>query len=258
MEGAAEAVSCGVRRFPGRVAGCGRYGLFDRHGGVSRGPYASLNVGLGGGDEATAVAANRSLVRRQMGVSRLLSGHQVHGDRVYLLESLPAGDVEVEGYDALITRVHDVGLVIQHADCQAVLLYDPVREAIGAAHSGWRGSVANIIARTVEAMTSAFATDPRDLLAVISPSLGPCCAEFVNYQAELPKSFHSHMDERHHVDFWAISLEQLMACGVAHSSVTLPEVCTSCSNDYFSYRRACRQTNGVTGRNCSVVALVAG
>lgn len=232
-----------------------RYGLFDRHGGVSQGEYASLNVGFSVGDDADSVQANRRLVKERMGVKALLSARQVHGDEVYLLANPAEDDLEVDGFDALITRQKNIGLVVQHADCQAVLLYDPVREAIGAIHSGWRGSVANLTAKTVVAMNRELGTEPAHLQAVISPSLGPCCAEFVNYVQELPTEFRQFMDERNHFDFWRISKKQLLDCGLDEEAITLPTTCTSCSPDYFSYRRACRESAGLTGRNCSVIAL---
>jgi hypothetical protein len=232
-----------------------RYGLFDRHGGRSMQPFSSLNVGLSVGDSEAIVVENRQLVKERMGVSRLLSGRQVHGEEIFCLESALERDQEVDGFDALITRQRNVGLVIQHADCQAVLLYDPKREAIGAVHSGWRGSVVNLPAKTITAMVRSFGSDPRHLQAVISPSLGPCCAEFVNYQLELPMSFQDFMVGNSHFDFWRITRHQLMECGLAEDAITLPATCTSCSTDYFSYRRACREGNGTTGRNCSVIAL---
>lgn len=233
-----------------------RYGLFDRHGGVSNGPFASFNVGLSVGDEMESVTANRRRIKENMGLKSLLSARQVHGDEVYLLADQPADDIEVDGFDSLITRQRNVGLIIQHADCQAVLLYDPVQEAIGAVHSGWRGSVANLLKKTITAMGHAFGTDPLHLQAVISPSLGPCCAEFVNYRTELPAEFQEFMDERSHFNFWQISKHQLLQCGLLEKGIVLPTVCTSCSTDYFSYRRACREADGTTGRNCSVIALL--
>ncbi|SHO48195.1 peptidoglycan editing factor PgeF [Desulfopila aestuarii] len=234
-----------------------RYGLFDRHGGVSSGPFASLNIGLAVGDSIEAVEENRQLVKERMGVDWWLSGRQIHGEAVYVLEQAPDSDLEVDGYDALITNQQNVGLVIQHADCQAVLLYDPVSQAIGAIHSGWRGSVVNLIGKTVQAMADVFGTDARNLRAVVSPSLGPCCAEFVNYELELPVSFQEFMDDNRRFNFWEISKRQLMDCGIREESITLPNICTSCSTDYFSYRRACREGDSVTGRNCSVIALIA-
>lgn len=254
-------MNCSVASVTGRQGFAGfesrpcRYGLFDRHGGVSQGAYGSLNVGLFVGDTAEAVQANRQRVKERMGVKALLSARQVHGDEIFLLAHPAEEDLEVDGFDALITRQKNIGLVVQHADCQAVLLYDPVREAIGAIHSGWRGSVANLVAKTVVGMNREFGTEPAHLQAVISPSLGPCCAEFVNYAQELPAAFREFMDQRSHFDFWRISKKQLLDCGLREDGITLPTVCTSCSVDYFSYRRARRESAGLTGRNCSVIAL---
>lgn len=245
-----------IQRFAGFESRLCRYGLFDRHGGVSLPPFASLNVGFSIGDSRAAVLANRRRVQERMGVRWLASGRQVHGDDIYLLEHELEADLEVDGFDAMITRQRDVGLVIQHADCQAVLLYDPGQEAIGAVHSGWRGSVANLLEKTIAAMTREFGTDPKQVQAVISPSLGPCCAEFVNYRQELPLAFQQFMDDNRHFNFWQISQQQLLNCGLQENSITLPTICTSCSDDYFSYRRACRTADGTTGRNCSVIAML--
>ncbi len=244
-----------IESFSGLESHPCRYGLFSRHGGVSEGHFASLNIGRSVGDRDESVAANRQLVGAQLGVESLLSARQVHGEGIYLLENPLTNDVEVDGYDALITRQRNVGLVIQHADCQAVLLYDPERKAIGAIHSGWRSSVLNLIGTTIAAMQKTFGTDPLKMQAVISPSLGPCCAEFVNCQTELPVEFHQFKDEQNHFNFWKISQMQLQQCGLVEKNITLPTICTSCSRDYFSYRRACREVDGVTGRNCSAIAL---
>lgn len=242
----------GFKGFENRPA---RYGLFDRHDGQSKGFYDSLNIGLSVGDSEEAVRANRKVVKQHLGVEYLLTARQVHGDSVYHLESMLSADVEVDGFDALITRQRNIGLAIQHADCQAVLLYDPEHEAIGAIHSGWRSSVNNILAKTVEAMSASFGTDTQNLQAVISPSLGPCCAEFINHEKELPNAFKAFMVSENYFDFWQISRWQLMCCGLKESAIRLPTTCTSCSEDYFSYRRACRESGGVTGRNCSGICL---
>ncbi|WP_136795453.1 peptidoglycan editing factor PgeF [Desulfosediminicola ganghwensis] len=244
-----------IEQFAGLQGNSCRYGLFNRHGGVSKGAFDSLNIGLAVGDAPELVAENRRLVKARMGVSHLLSGKQVHGEEVYSLAEPLTEDLEVDGYDAFITNQPDVGLMVQHADCQALLLYDPENKVIGAVHSGWRGSVMNIIGTTVQAMQKEFGCNPGGMRAVVSPSLGPCCAEFVHYQKELPAHFQQHMDDRLRFDFWQISRDQLLEQGLADSAIILPGRCTSCSEDYFSYRRACRESNGITGRNCSVIAL---
>lgn len=230
------------------------HAMFNREQGVSPGPFASLNLGFGVGDAKENVTANRSRVKALLGVPVLVSARQIHADRVYRVGRV-AQDTEVDGYDALISDRPGTGLLIQQADCQAVLLHDPVRKAIGAVHCGWRGNVLNIIRTTVEQMREAFMTDPADLHAVISPSLGPCCAEFVHYDRELPGELHIFQVKRNYFDFWEISRSQLTGAGVLAENIALTGICTCCTRSYFSYRRSTKQGNPTTGRHGSVVLL---
>ena len=224
---------------------------FSRHGGVSEPPYYSRNVGLHVGDDEAQVLRNRAVVKEELGLACLVSAKQVHGNSILNVDWLPAADEEHAGYDALMTNISEVGLMIQQADCQALMLYDPEHGAVANIHSGWRGSVANIIAKTVAAMTAAYGTRPTALLAAISPSLGPCCGEFVNYRTELPLAFHSYQTQPNHFDFWAISRDQLRDTGVRIEHIEIAGNCTVCDENYFSYRR-----EGVTGRFASVIGMV--
>ncbi|WP_163336215.1 peptidoglycan editing factor PgeF [Desulfopila sp. IMCC35008] len=232
-----------------------RYGFFTRHGGVSSGIYESLNFGFDSGDEEHAVLENREIVKEKLGLDTLLLARQVHGKKVYTLDTPLSGDTQVDGYDSLVTNRKGVGLVIQNADCQAILFYDPGKQVIGAAHSGWRGSVANIAAETVSTMEKEYGTNPADLKVVVSPSLGPCCAEFVNYPKEFPAEFQQFIVAENYFDFWQVTRHQVQECGVKRANILISGICTSCSGDYFSYRRACREGDGRTGRNCSVITL---
>jgi hypothetical protein len=229
--------------------------MFNRYGGVSEGLYASLNVGLQVGDEPLAVAGNRRLVKEALGLSYVLTARQVHGQGVYCLREQLHDDLEVDGFDALVTDLSGVGLMIQQADCQAVLFFDPVQEVIAAVHCGWRGSVLGIVPQVVTTMAENYGTDPADLQAVISPSLGPCCAEFVNFTSELPEEFRQFMVRDNYFDFWRITRAQLISAGMAEGRIRTAGKCTCCSDDYFSYRRACRESGGLTGRNCSMITL---
>ena len=239
-----------ILQFPLMESPTCSHGIFTRHGGVSPGPWDSLNVGYQVGDRTDNVAANRERIKKKLGLAQLVGVCQVHGNRVLIVESATAAGSEAEGYDALITNVPGVGLLIQQADCQAVLLLDPVRRAVGIAHAGWRGSVANIIARTVAAMTAAFGTRPADLLAGVSPSLGPCCAEFINFRTELPESLHRYQTRPAYFDFWRLSRDQLQAAGVPTANIGIAGICTKCDRNYFSYRREKH-----TGRCGSVIAV---
>ncbi len=227
----------------------------DRHGGISEAPYRSLNLSYGVGDSNRFVSANRESVKRKHSIPYLLSARQVHGDAVFVLEGALTKDFEVDGFDALITDQKDVGLLIQQADCQAITLFDPEHPAIAAIHSGWQGSVRNIAAKTVALLTEHFGSSPSRLQAHISPSLGPCCAEFINYALELPSSFLPFEETKNHFNFWKISSMQLLESGLLEENIQISGICTSCSSDYFSYRRACRNGDGVTGRCATVISL---
>ena len=151
----------------------------------------------------------------------------------------------------MITQIPGAGLVIQAADCQSVMLCDPVRGVAANIHSGWRGSISNIIGACIDTMKREFAVDPADLSAGIGPSLGPCCAEFVHYRKEIPEGFWKYKDDKDRFDFWQISRDQLMAAGVKPENVECAHVCTMCNPQlFYSYRR-----EGSTGRFAAVLGL---
>ena len=236
--------------FPSLVASGVLAAVTSRAGGVSAAPYDLLNLSFGVGDADENVRENRQRLKAALDVSVLASARQVHGDQVWVIDGPLAQDTELAGYDALVTDQAGIGLLIQQADCQAVLLHDPVRRVVANIHAGWRGSVAGIIGKTIRIMTERFGTDPADLVAGISPSLGPCCAEFVNYHLELPQSLHGYQVASNRFDFWAISRDQLTEAEVLSSRIEIASICTKCSPDYFSFRR-----ERVTGRFGSVIML---
>ncbi|MBU1170778.1 MAG: peptidoglycan editing factor PgeF [Proteobacteria bacterium] len=227
------------------------HGHFTRMGGVSEGLFSALNVSGDMGDRGSHVRENRRRLTDLFTAGRLVSLKQVHGLDVALWsrDAVPQdGPVEA---DAVLTDEKGVLLMIQTADCQAVMLHDPIRRVIGNIHSGWRGSIGNIIGKTIRAMVDRFGSSPGDILAGVGPSLGPCCAEFVNYREELPERYWMYKDNKDHVDFWALSRDQLMAEGLAQGNIVLSRLCTRCNKDlFFSYRR-----DKLTGRLANVIGL---
>jgi len=236
-------------QFPGLVSPGLIHGVFGRNDGVSLAPYHSLNVSFSVGDDPVAVKANRALLKGALGLYTLVSARQVHGDRILPITSLPDADFEADGYDALITNCQ-TGLLIQQADCQAIIIHDPETPALGLAHVGWRGSVAGVIGTTVRAMTEAFGSEPAHLRAAISPALGACCAEFINYEQELPGWMHAFQIRPEHFDFSAISVWQLLEAGLRLEQISWAGICTRCNPAFFSYRR-----DRITGRGATVAAL---
>jgi YfiH family protein len=151
----------------------------------------------------------------------------------------------------MVTDQTEKYLVIQVADCQSVLMYEPTRQVVANVHCGWRGSIHNIIGRSVDVMIQNFGCRPGDIRVGIGPSLGPCCAEFINYKAEIPKELWGYRDSNNRFDFWAISTEQLMKTGVLEKNIESSQLCTHChTEEFFSYR-----AEKTTGRFAAVIGL---
>jgi len=227
-----------------------KHGVTLRSGGNSSSPYDALNVGLHVGDDPSFVLQNREVIKKSFSAQSLFSAQQTHSNEVYQVTEIPKENLEVKGYDCLITDVKGVLLMIQQADCQAIFLYNPVQNAIGIVHVGWRGSANDAIGQTLSAMQRAYGCNAKNTIAAISPSLSSCCAEFLNYEHELPHAFQQFQVKPFHFDFKAISIWQLSSYGVNPKNIYSTDICTYCDERFFSYRR-----DGVTGRNASVIGL---
>ncbi|VEN73782.1 Polyphenol oxidase [Candidatus Desulfarcum epimagneticum] len=232
------------------------HGVFSRKGGKSRGPFKSLNVTLGAGDDDACVAANRERVRRALGADKTLYFKQTHGDGIAILKKREKPDLAAMlqsplEADAAITDVPGVFPVMQTADCQAILMADPQKRVVAAVHSGWRGSVADIAGKTVRAMKEAFGCAPENILAGVGPSLGPCCAEFVNFKDEFPPGLFKYGDASAHFDFWTLTRDQLREAGLPGRNIFAGGMCSKCETAlFFSYRG-----EKITGRLASAIGV---
>jgi YfiH family protein len=255
------------------------HGIFTRNAGVSTGPFRSLNISFGVGDDDLNVRRNREIISKSLNEEDLVFADQVHGSRVMVFSkdnnhpiifdsnlceevepseifrkqmsvNYPDSEHKPVG-DALVTNIRKKILVIQVADCQSIIMYDPVRQVVANVHSGWRGSINNIIGLTIKVMNKKFGCNAGDIVAGIGASLGPCCAEFVNYEKEIPKKYWKYKDDNDHFDFWSLSCDQLCRAGVLIDNVNLSRICTKCNPDrFFSFRG-----DSDTGRFASVIGL---
>jgi len=255
------------------------HGVFTRKNGKSKGPFQSLNVSFGVGDNDQTVLENRKIISRCFNGNDLVFLDQVHGTRIIAYSKehrfyrvLDTNDCFKDEYsetlgaqtdiygiesertfeaDAIVTDIPGKLLVIQVADCQSVLIYDPVQKVAANVHSGWRGSIKNIIGCTLKVMENSFGCRSCDIVAGIGPSLGPCCAEFVNYKNEIPEPFWKYKNDNNYFDFWSISRDQLCEAGVLLENVELSQMCTKCDLErFFSYRG-----EGTTGRFAALIGL---
>jgi YfiH family protein len=218
-----------------------------RRGGVSTGPFRSLNLGRLTGDDPGAVRRNRALLARTLGVT-LAFGRQVHGSTVALVTAAPPdGDGARHAADGQATALRDVGLMVLTADCLPVAI-----AADGAAamvHAGWQGLAGDVIAEGVRAVRELGGNGP--LGAAIGPGAGPCCYAVGEELHERFAPLGRTVRNGANLDLKRIARIQLERAGVEHVSDC--GLCTICSDRelFFSHRR----DRGTTGRQAGVAWL---
>lgn len=229
-----------------------------RHGGVSTGVYDSLNLGDHVGDDPSAVRENRRRVAAALGVDRLTVANQTHGARVAVITPDLAGrghDGAADSAsalpetDAMVTNLPGVALGILVADCAPVVVFDPVRRAIGVAHCGRPGTVGGTLPATVSSMASEFGSRPADVLVGIGPAIGAASYEIGPAEvAAVSSAFPADRDRLlkptrpGHATFDLVSalLLQLRALGVPDSQVHPMRIDTRTSTGEFFSDRAAR------------------
>ncbi len=229
-----------------------QHGIFTRKSGYSKEPYKSLNVSFEVGDHPEIVEQNRDILCRCIKGKEFVYAKQRHETQIIILakNDKVRSNAPFAG-DAMITNILSKYLVVQVADCQSLLLYDPAQHVVANVHSGWRGSIKNITGKTIEKMGKRFACKPKNIIAGIGPSLGPCCAEFVNYKKEIPSKLWKYKNNDNLFDFWALSHDQLLDAGLLIKNIHSSNICTKCNTDlFFSFRG-----EGTTGRFAAVIGL---
>lgn len=243
------------------------HGCTMRDGGSSRGPYASLNLGLHVGDDPDAVMANRRKLAESIGIplESFVFCEQVHGGEIAVVGESECGAgttpdrSPVARVDGLVTSTPGTALGILTADCATVYFVDCTRRAVGLVHAGWRGTAASIAARAVAVMGSEFGTEPHELVADVGPSIGPCCYQVGAdvYEAvttpnpALSPTFEPSGDDRWQFDLKRANQIIVGQTGVPTNTIHVSDICTACDRRLFSYRR----DGPVTGRSLQFIAI---
>jgi YfiH family protein len=228
-------------------------GFFGRNGGVSEGPFRSLNCSIKGGDDPDLVYENRRRVLESLGLehSHWLMPKIVHSNRAIVVDDKSDQRmVAHEEADALITCASSIAVGVTYADCLPLLLSSLDGEIIAAIHAGWRGIKSGIIKNTVRAINTQFGSCV--LMAAIGPAISQAgfivTGEVLNYFKEHWPQFTIDQETKGHVDLKAIAIKQLQDNGV----VKVESVGGYTDLDQERYYSS-RRDNGVTGRHLAII-----
>ncbi len=239
------------------------HGFSTRLGGVSEGPFASLNF-RGGGPEPDVRENVRENYRRfceALGtdVHNVVQSHQVHEDTVRHVTGADRGKglFAATDYtaDALVTDEPGLSLMVFSADCIILLLHDPVTASIGAVHAGWRGTALDLPAKAVGEMGRLFGAKPEDIRVAVGAGIGPCCFETHDDVPDAMRSAFGGGAEAHirpkgekwTVDLKGINAWRLREAGVRGENIDVCPACTACRTDLYWSHRITGDRRGVQG-----------
>jgi len=239
------------------------HGFFTREGGYSRGLFASLNCGMGSGDDKEIVRRNRAIVAEKLSVAEpnLITAYQVHSPEVIVVKKSWAAGERPQA-DGMVTTTRGLAIGILTADCGPILFADTEAGVIGAAHAGWKGALDGVTGRTLDAMEALGATRARTV-AVLGPMISRSAyevgpefpARFLDDDPANERFFTPSRRAGHSMFDLAGYIEARLKREGASEVVNLG-LCTF--NDearFFSYRRATHRAEKDYGRQVSAIAL---
>ena len=243
-----------LHRYPMPHAGAMAFST-TRHGGCGGGAYGTFNCTPYTGDEPAVVLAHQDQLCHTLGISagHLIIPYQTHScnvldiDEDFMQLSADARHALLQEKDAIITSQAGVCLCISTVDCVPVLLHDPVRRVVAAAHAGWRGTVGHIVEHTLQAMHEHYGTRPADVYVIIGPCISLDAFEvgievydaFADAGFDMEQIAQWHPEkEKYHIDLPMANRLQLIAAGVSAEAIHDCAICTYTHHrDFFSARR---------------------
>lgn len=237
---------------------CIGHGFSARTGGRSVGCYESLNLSFSRSDDPALVRENYRLFAAGGGFPNesMVMDCYAHGTIVRKVDAADRGcgwtRPSLPSCDGLITNDRSVTLVTGHADCMAFYCCDPVKNAIGLAHAGWRGTLNRIGKKMIESMTAAYDSCPADLILGVGPSICPDCFEvgtdvalqFTEAFPAIPCVQDGNLGKAH-VNLWMVAACQFLEAGVLPEHINLSGVCTVEDERLYSHRRDHGETGGM-------------
>lgn len=234
---------------------CISHAFFGKKSGESLNLFSSLNCSKYVGDDELKVSKNLEIVSGFIRSSKLITLHQIHSNICVEVMENSEGDIDA---DALVTRAKNVAIGVLTADCAPILFYDSKENIVGAAHAGWRGAAFGIIESTIRKMED-IGSNPKNIIVAIGPCIGKNSYEV---DEEFMQNFHGKGDcfclvnHKLHFDLPKFCYKKLVECGLQKDNIDVLNIDTFADNEnYFSYRFATKNSNGVCGRQISTICL---
>ena len=251
------------------ATGIAKHAFSTRMGGVSEGPFATMNFSFTRGDDPNAVKENyrRMANALEVDMDRMVVTWQTHTTNVRRVSESDFGkgvvcDRDYRDIDGLITNIPGVTLVTFFADCVPLYFVDTKNRAIGLSHSGWRGTVNNIAEVTIAKMTKLYGTNPKDLIVFIGPSICRDCYEIsADVADEFAKVYGSSVFDnilyvknngKFKLDLWQANYTNFVNCGVNPKNIAITDICTCCNSELLFSHRA---SKGMRGGLCGFLTL---
>lgn len=241
-----------------------KHGFSTRLGGVSSGMWSTMNLSFTRGDDERCVRENFRRIAEAIGIPEqsIVCSDQTHTVNVRRVTRGDCGngltrEKSFFDVDGMITDEPGVALATFYADCVPLYFVDVRRKAIGLSHSGWRGTVNRMGARTVEAMEREFGTDPKDLVAAIGPSICMDCYEVSSdvadqFVRDFPEKIHDTVlldkkNGKYQLNLWEANRFVLEDAGIPRERISMPQLCTCCNPEFLFSHRASGGRRGNLG-----------
>lgn len=243
-----------------------------RHGGVSSGEYNSLNFRVSGKDSKENVLKNLNIVCEKTNIDneKIYKAMQAHTSNILILDNKNKEEYKFKNfnedeYDGYITNTVGIGTLVTVADCNCIVIYDPVNNVVANVHSGWKGTVAKIYENAINLMQKKYNSKMEDIIVCFGPSIRKCC--FSSKENSFKERFTSiwkneseyisYKEDRFFIDLVYVITRDLLELGIKEENIIDSKICTMCnSNDFFSNRASKKRNSDEFGTFALVTMLI--
>lgn len=243
-----------------------------RHGGVSKEEYSSLNFRTSGKDSKENVLKNLEIFCNKVNINKdnIFKSKQAHTSNILILDDYNKEKYRFDSFcedefDGYITDIKNIGTLVTVADCNCIIIYDPIKNVVSNIHSGWKGTVNKIYMNAIDLMIDKYSSNVGDLIFCFGPSIRKCCfsskeesfkEKFINVW-ENQDNYMYYKGDRFFIDLIYVITEDLLKKGLKEENIIDSNICTMCNSiDFFSNRASKRKDSSEFGTIASITSLI--